>query len=157
MSRLRKTIWSIVVFLPAGTLVSAHVPNHYHQLPKSLSRYILALERPSLCAGQQTERVIPVRLGDRVLNLGASPRYLTLRISHAVGPAGMIYGAHISHMMFGYRLVNVDFHKWSRPVDPTVQLKTPKAEMIPDAEAAGFHLACRYNFLPCQYFVVFAR
>ena len=57
----------------------------------------------------------------------------------------------------GGRLVNIDFHKRSLPVGPPVEMKIPKAGMIREAEAAGFHLVRQYNFLPYQYFVVFAR
>lgn len=57
----------------------------------------------------------------------------------------------------GGRLVNIDFHKRALPVGPPVQMKISKAEMIREAEAAGFHLIQQYDFLPYQYFVVFAR
>lgn len=57
----------------------------------------------------------------------------------------------------GGRLVNIDFHKRSLPVGPPVEMKIPKAEMIREAEFAGFHLVKQYDFLQYQYFVVFAR
>jgi ubiquinone/menaquinone biosynthesis C-methylase UbiE len=57
----------------------------------------------------------------------------------------------------GGRLVNIDFHKRTLPVGPPVEMKIPKAEMVREAEAAGFHLVQRYAFLEYQYFVVFAR
>jgi len=57
----------------------------------------------------------------------------------------------------GGRLVNIDFHKRSLPVGPPVEMKIPKAEMIREAEAAGFHLVRQHDFLKYQYFVVFAR
>jgi ubiquinone/menaquinone biosynthesis C-methylase UbiE len=57
----------------------------------------------------------------------------------------------------GGRLVNIDFHKRSLPVGPPVEMKIPEPEMIREAEAAGFHLIHKYDFLKYQYFVVFTR
>jgi arsenite methyltransferase len=57
----------------------------------------------------------------------------------------------------GGRLVNIDFYKRSLPVGPPVEMKIPKAEMIREAEGAGFRLVQQYDFLEYQYFVVFAR
>ncbi len=57
----------------------------------------------------------------------------------------------------GGRLVNIDFHKRPLPVGPPVRMKIPKAEMIREAEAAGFHLVHQYDFLKYQYFLVFTR
>lgn len=53
------------------------------------------------------------------------------------------------------RLVNIDFHKRTLPVGPPVGMKIAKAEMIKEAEAAGFHLVQHFNFLEYQYFLVF--
>lgn len=55
------------------------------------------------------------------------------------------------------RLVNIDFHKRSLPVGPPVEMKISQAEMVREAEAAGFHLIRQHDFLQYQYFVVFAR
>jgi ubiquinone/menaquinone biosynthesis C-methylase UbiE len=57
----------------------------------------------------------------------------------------------------GGRLVNIDFYKRPLPVGPPVEMKIPKAEMIREAESAGFRLVQQYNFLEYQYFLVFAR
>jgi ubiquinone/menaquinone biosynthesis C-methylase UbiE len=57
----------------------------------------------------------------------------------------------------GGRLVNIDFYKRPLPVGPPVEMKIPQAEMIREAEAAGFHLVRKYDFLKYQYFVVFKR
>jgi ubiquinone/menaquinone biosynthesis C-methylase UbiE len=57
----------------------------------------------------------------------------------------------------GGRLVNIDFHKRALPVGPPVEMKIPKAEMIREAESAGFRLVQQYDFLKYQYFLVFAR
>ena len=57
----------------------------------------------------------------------------------------------------GGRFVNIDFYKRPLPVGPAVEMKIPKAEMIREAESAGFHLVQQYDFLEYQYFVVFSR
>ena len=57
----------------------------------------------------------------------------------------------------GGRFVNIDFYKRPLPVGPPVEMKISKAEMIREAESAGFHLVQQYNFLEYQYFVVFSR
>lgn len=57
----------------------------------------------------------------------------------------------------GGRLVNIDFYKRSLPVGPPIHMKIRKAQMIREAEAAGFHLVRQYDFLKYQYFLVFKR
>lgn len=57
----------------------------------------------------------------------------------------------------GGRLVNIDFYKRSLPVGPPVHMKIAKAQMIREAEVAGFHLVRQYDFLKYQYFLVFRR
>lgn len=79
---------------------------------------------------------------DTLHHISDRPTYYPL-LMHALKPGG--------------RLVNIDFHKESLPVGPPVQMKIPKAEMIREAEAAGFHLVRQFDFLKYQYFVVFAR
>lgn len=160
MSRLRKTVWLKVVSLLAGLLISALVPDQEHYAPRSTSRYIQSLEDLGQDPWQQPERVIAafgLKQRDHVADLSAGPGYYTLRIARTVGPVGKISGVDISREMLDYRLVNIDFHKWSLPVGPLVQMKIPKAEMICEAEPAGFRPARQYNLLPVQYFVVFAR
>lgn len=55
------------------------------------------------------------------------------------------------------RLIVVDFYKRPLPLGPPVHMKIPKAQMIHEAEAAGFHLVHQYNFLRYQYFLVFRK
>jgi len=57
----------------------------------------------------------------------------------------------------GGRLVNIDFQK-SREVTlgPPFAMRIAREDMIREAEAGGFHLIKDYNFLPYQYFLVFA-
>ncbi len=57
----------------------------------------------------------------------------------------------------GGRFVNIDFYKRPLPVGPSVDEKIAKADMIREAESAGFHLVRQYDFLKYQYFLVFRR
>jgi arsenite methyltransferase len=57
----------------------------------------------------------------------------------------------------GGRLVNIDFYKRSLPVGPPVEMKIAEPDMIDEAQSAGFHLTREFDFLPYQYFLVFAR
>lgn len=55
------------------------------------------------------------------------------------------------------RFVNVDFQKRPLPLGPPVEMKIARKDMIAEAEPAGFHLLKQYDFLPYQYFLVFAK
>ncbi len=57
----------------------------------------------------------------------------------------------------GGRFANIDFYKRPLPVGPPVHMKIAKADMIREAESAGFHLVRQYDFLKYQYFLVFRR
>ena len=76
---------------------------------------------------------------------------------HHISDRPTYYPLLIRALKPGGRFVNIDFHKRSLPVGPPVQMKIPKAEMIREAQAAGFHLLRQYDFLQYQYFIVFAR
>ncbi len=55
------------------------------------------------------------------------------------------------------RLVNVDFQKRPLPLGPPLEMKIAKKDMIAEVEPTGFHLIKQYDFLPYQYFLVFAK
>ncbi len=57
----------------------------------------------------------------------------------------------------GGRLVDVDFHKRPLPIGPPVEMKISRAALTEEVKPAGFHLVKDYEFLPYQYFVIFAR
>ena len=76
---------------------------------------------------------------------------------HHISGRTQYYPLLIRALKPGGLLVNVDFYKRSLPVGPPVQMKISKAEMIREAEAAGFHLVRQYDFLRYQYFLVFKR
>lgn len=76
---------------------------------------------------------------------------------HHIPDRATYYPLLIRALKPGGRLVNIDFYKRSLPVGPPVQMKIPKAQMIREAEAAGFHLVGQYDFLKYQYFLIFKR
>lgn len=76
---------------------------------------------------------------------------------HHISNRATYYPLLIRALKPGGRLVNIDFYKRSLPVGPPVHMKIPKAEMIGEAQTAGFHLVGQYNFLKYQYFLVFKR
>jgi ubiquinone/menaquinone biosynthesis C-methylase UbiE len=76
---------------------------------------------------------------------------------HHISDRATYYPLLLRALKPGGWLVNIDFHKRPLPVGPPVEMKIPKAEMIREVEAAGFHLVQQYDFLKYQYFVVFKR
>ena len=54
------------------------------------------------------------------------------------------------------RLAIVDFHKRELPVGPGVEMKIAKDDLIAELGAAGFGLKEQFDYLPYQYFLVFA-
>lgn len=55
------------------------------------------------------------------------------------------------------RIAIVDFHKKDQPVGPSKAMKIAKDDMVGELEQAGFRLVEEHEFLPYQYFLVFAR
>ncbi len=76
---------------------------------------------------------------------------------HHISDRAMYFPLLMRALKPGGQLVNIDFYKRPLPVGPPVEMKIPQAEMIREAEAAGFHLIQKYKFLKYQYFVVFKR
>jgi ubiquinone/menaquinone biosynthesis C-methylase UbiE len=54
------------------------------------------------------------------------------------------------------QVVHVDFHKRELPVGPPVAHKIARETVVKQMEAAGFRLQAEHDFLPYQYFLVFA-
>lgn len=76
---------------------------------------------------------------------------------HHIPDRATYYPLLIRALKPGGRLINIDFYKRDLPVGPPVGMKIPKAQMIREAEAAGFHLDHQYSFLKYQYFLVFKK
>jgi ubiquinone/menaquinone biosynthesis C-methylase UbiE len=56
----------------------------------------------------------------------------------------------------GGRVV-IDFHKRPLPVGPGSEMKIARETMVEEFKTAGFQRVEEYEFLPYQYFLVFAR
>jgi ubiquinone/menaquinone biosynthesis C-methylase UbiE len=56
----------------------------------------------------------------------------------------------------GGQIVHIDFQKRELPVGPPVGMKIAREDLVKQMEAAGFRLAAEHDFLPYQYFLVFA-
>src|ERR1035441_6552959 len=57
----------------------------------------------------------------------------------------------------GGRVVVIDFHKRPLPVGPGPEMKIARETMVEEFKTAGFQRVEEYEFLPYQYFLVFAR
>jgi ubiquinone/menaquinone biosynthesis C-methylase UbiE len=56
----------------------------------------------------------------------------------------------------GGQVVMIDYHKRELPVGPPVSMKIAREDLIRQMQAAGFRLLQEHQFLPYQYFLVFA-
>ena len=54
-------------------------------------------------------------------------------------------------------MVVIDFHKRPLPVGPGPEMKIARETMVEEFKQAGFQRVEEYEFLPYQYFLVFAR
>ncbi len=57
----------------------------------------------------------------------------------------------------GGRVAVIDFHKRPLPVGPGPAMKIARETMVEEFEKAGFQRVQEFDFLPYQYFLVFAR
>jgi hypothetical protein len=51
----------------------------------------------------------------------------------------------------------IDFQKRKLPVGPPVETKIAREDLVLEVQAAGFRLIKEHQFLPYQYFLVFAE
>ena len=56
----------------------------------------------------------------------------------------------------GGRVVHIDFRKRDAPVGPPTSEKIARDDLVEEMEAAAFRLSDEHDFLPYQYFLVFA-
>ena len=56
----------------------------------------------------------------------------------------------------GGQIVHIDFQKSDAPVGPPTSEKIARGDLVKEMEAAGFRLSAEHDFLPYQYFLVFA-
>ena len=102
MSRHRYMVWALLVF--GCGIASAQVAHQQHP-PQSTDACIQALEDPGRDEWQRPDDVVDrlgLRQGDEVADLGAGSGYFTMRLAHAVGPAGKVYAADVDPKMLDY-------------------------------------------------------
>jgi ubiquinone/menaquinone biosynthesis C-methylase UbiE len=56
----------------------------------------------------------------------------------------------------GGQLVMIDFQKRELPLGPPMEMKIAREDLILQLETAGFRLVKEHDFLPYQYFLIFA-
>ncbi|MGD1155214.1 MAG: methyltransferase domain-containing protein [Terriglobia bacterium] len=76
---------------------------------------------------------------------------------HHISERATYYPLLVRALRPGGRLVNIDFYKKPLPVGPPAAMKIAKEDMIEEVKPAGFHLVKDFDFLPYQYFLIFAR
>ncbi|MEJ2009567.1 MAG: methyltransferase domain-containing protein [Acidobacteriota bacterium] len=178
MARSRKAVWLFLVLMLAGVLSAAQVANQ--DLGSGQGYFTLRFSRTVGPAGKvyavdisngMLDYLEKQARGDHLKNIQAvlaephNPRLPAASVDmificdtlHHIPDRPTYYPLLFRALKPGGRLVNIDFYKRSLPLGPPVQMKIPKAQMIREAEAAGFHLIRQYDFLKYQYFLVFER
>jgi len=68
-----------------------------------------------------------------------------------------VYLRHLKRMLRpGGHVVHIDFQKRELPVGPPMSMKIGREDLVHQMQAAGFRLEREHDFLPYQYFLVFA-
>ena len=78
---------------------------HRHRASEEWRRYQAALEDPQRAAWQkpdQVVRVLRLRRGERVADVGAGTGYFSIPVAKAVGPRGRVYAVDVARQMIDY-------------------------------------------------------
>jgi ubiquinone/menaquinone biosynthesis C-methylase UbiE len=96
----------LLTSLLAGWLVwTAPLGCQEHNPPPTTNSYIQHLEDPSRAAWQKPEevvRVLNLKSGENVADIGAGSGYFSVRFARAVGPAGRVFAVDIDLDMLAY-------------------------------------------------------
>ncbi len=108
------------------------------EAPANLHTVLASPDDPKLAAGAADM----IFFCDVMHHIENRPAYLE-KVKRALGSGG--------------RVVVIDFHKRPLPVGPGPAMKIARETMVEEFEKAGFQRVEEYEFLPYQYFLVFAR
>lgn len=75
---------------------------------------------------------------------------------HHIGDHPHFLGLMKKMLRPGGQVVMIDFKKAETPVGPPMEMRIDRSDLLKEMEANGFKLADEHNFLPHQYFLVFA-
>ena len=100
------TPFVLLASLLTGWLVrTAPLRGQEHNLPPTTNSYIQHLEDPSRAAWQKPDevvRVLNLKSGENIADIGAGSGYFTVPFARKVGPAGKIYAVDIDREMLAY-------------------------------------------------------
>lgn len=133
------SVLAVAIALPAfaQTVKHQHQAERLHRDPKA---YIAALEDPKRDAYQKPDDVmkaLAVREGEVMADIGAGSGYFTLRLAHAVGATGRVYGVDVSPDMILHlnrRIRDLDARNVSTILAP------PDDPLLPDASIDRFFI-----------------
>jgi len=94
---------------------------------------------------------------DPKLAAGAADIVFFCDVMHHIGNRSAYLEKVKRALRSGGRVVVIDFHKRPLPVGPGPAMKIARETMVEEFEKAGFQRVEEYEFLPYQYFLVFAR
>jgi SAM-dependent methyltransferase len=101
-----KTSTVLLALLLAGWLVwTAPLGGQGHNPPPTSNSYIQHLEDPSRAAWQKPDevvRVLNLKPGENIADIGAGSGYFSVRFARKVGPAGKVYAVDIDRDMLAY-------------------------------------------------------
>jgi len=130
--------------LPQGSVYGADVePDMVRYLNERAGRERLANLRSVLAAGDRPNLPAPVDL------------VLVVDTYHHIARRSLYFTKLKESLRPGGRVAIIDFTLES-PVGPPAQHRIPPAQVISEMERAGYRLDERHEFLPNQYFLVFA-
>ena len=93
---------------------------------------------------------------DPLLRDGSVDRFVIVNTWHHIEDQPKYLSLMKRMLRPGGQVVHIDFQKRELPVGPPLSMKIAREDLVRQMEAAGFSLAAEHDFLPYQYFLVFA-